>query len=211
MAALGFVTAGTHALWPSRIPYAAGVHVWAVGAIGVMTLAMMTRATLGHSGRALVASKGTQFAYLCVVAALIARVAMALAPEFAMPLLIVASGAWIFALRRISGCLRTDARPPKRTLVEFDAILLEERMEGREEFPKDSVPALMLVVPVYVLLPLRTNVPAPSLVRPPPPPPSRRVLADCDALAVSVDVCPAALDESIGQAAHKGTTCRRSL
>ncbi len=97
LAALGFITAGAHALWPSRIPYAAGVHVWAVGAIGVMTLAMMTRATLGHSGRALVASKGMQFAYLCVVAALIARVAMALAPEFAMPLLIVASGAWILA------------------------------------------------------------------------------------------------------------------
>jgi len=97
LAALGFVAAGAHALWPSRIPYAAGVHVWAVGAIGVMTLAMMTRATLGHSGRALVASKGTQFVYLCVVAALIARVAMALAPEFAMPLLIVASGTWILA------------------------------------------------------------------------------------------------------------------
>jgi uncharacterized protein involved in response to NO len=71
--------------------------VWAVGAIGVMTLAMMTRATLGHSGRALVASKGTQFAYLCVVSALAARIAMAFLPAFALTLMDVAAAAWLLA------------------------------------------------------------------------------------------------------------------
>jgi len=95
LAAAGFLAVGAHALWPSEAPYAAGVHVWAVGAIGVMTLAMMTRATLGHSGRALVASRGTQLAYLCVVAALVARIAMALLPDFALPLLDTAAAAWI--------------------------------------------------------------------------------------------------------------------
>ena len=96
-AADGFLAAGAAALWPSRIPYAAGVHVWAIGAIGVMTLAMMTRATLGHSGRALTASRGTQFAYLCVVAALVLRLAMAFLPDFALPLTDAAAGAWILA------------------------------------------------------------------------------------------------------------------
>jgi uncharacterized protein involved in response to NO len=96
-AAAGFLAVGAHALWPSQAPYAAGVHVWAVGAIGVMTLAMMTRATLGHSGRALVASKGTQFAYLCVVVALVARVAMAFLPDLALPLMHVAAAAWLLA------------------------------------------------------------------------------------------------------------------
>ena len=72
LAALGFVAAGPSALWPARLPYAVGVHVWAVGSIGLMTLAMMTRATLGHTGRALVASRTTVFAYFCVVAALVA-------------------------------------------------------------------------------------------------------------------------------------------
>ena len=72
LAALGFVAAGASALWPARVPYAVGVHVWAVGSIGLMTLAMMTRATLGHTGRALVASRTTVFAYFCVVAALVA-------------------------------------------------------------------------------------------------------------------------------------------
>jgi uncharacterized protein involved in response to NO len=96
-AAAGFLAAGAGALWPSRIPYAAGVHVWAIGAIGVMTLAMMTRATLGHSGRALQASLGAQLAYVCVVAALVARLAMIVLPEFALPLMHAAAGAWVLA------------------------------------------------------------------------------------------------------------------
>ncbi|HSV01368.1 MAG TPA: NnrS family protein [Roseiarcus sp.] len=96
-AAAGFLVAGAGALWPSRIPYAAGVHVWAIGAIGVMTLAMMTRATLGHSGRPLVASGATQAAYLCVVVALVARLAMAVAPQFASPMMDLAAGAWMLA------------------------------------------------------------------------------------------------------------------
>ena len=97
LAALGLVAAGASALWPARIPYAVGVHVWAVGAIGVMTLAMMTRVTLGHTGRALVASKTTVFAYLCIVAALVARLAMAMLPDLALPLMHVAACAWVLA------------------------------------------------------------------------------------------------------------------
>ncbi len=96
-AAAGFLVVGAGPCGRRRIPYAAGVHVWAVGAIGVMTLAMMTRATLGHSGRPLVASKATQAAYLCVLVALVARLAMAFAPQFAWPMMEVAAGAWILA------------------------------------------------------------------------------------------------------------------
>ena len=97
LAALGFVTIGAHALWPAVVPSAGGVHVWSVGAVGVMTLAMMTRATLGHAGRALVASNATRLAYLSVIAAMLARVGMALLPAFAVPLMHIAAGAWILA------------------------------------------------------------------------------------------------------------------
>jgi len=96
-AALGFLAVGAHALWPAGWPYAVGVHVWAVGTIGVMTLAMMTRATLGHTGHALAASKGTVSAYVCVVIALAARVAMAFLPNFDLPLMWVAASAWALA------------------------------------------------------------------------------------------------------------------
>ena len=88
---------GASALWPAFVPYAFGVHVWAIGAVGVMTLAMMTRATLGHTGHALKASKGTVFAYGCVVVALAARLAMALLPGLALPLMHIAACAWVLA------------------------------------------------------------------------------------------------------------------
>ncbi len=97
LAALGFVMLGAHALWPAIVPYAAGIHVWAIGAVGVMTLAMMTRATLGHSGRALIASKGTRIAYICVIAAMLARIAMALLPTIGLTFLYIAAAAWILA------------------------------------------------------------------------------------------------------------------
>jgi len=96
-AALGFAAAGAHALAPETVPYSAGVHVWAVGAIGLMTLAMMTRATLGHTGRALIASPGTQFAYVCVIVAVVARVAMPMLPGYGLVLMNVAAGFWMLA------------------------------------------------------------------------------------------------------------------
>ena len=95
LAALGFLAAGAGGLWPAQVPYAVGVHVWAIGGVGMMTLAMMTRATLGHTGRALIASPGTCLAYLCLILALLARVGMAFAPDFAVLLMHVSALAWI--------------------------------------------------------------------------------------------------------------------
>ncbi len=96
-AGLGFLIVGAAPLLPDFVPAAAGVHVWAVGAVATMTLAMMTRTTLGHTGRELRASMGTQAIYLAVVVAMGARVAMALTPTYALSLMYVAALAWIVA------------------------------------------------------------------------------------------------------------------
>jgi uncharacterized protein involved in response to NO len=61
--AVGFLFAGAPAVAPDAVSSAAAAHVWAIGAIGTMTLAMMTRATLGHAGHTLAASRATQFIY----------------------------------------------------------------------------------------------------------------------------------------------------
>ena len=53
---------------------AAAQHIWMVGAIGSMTLAVMTRATLGHTGRPLVADPMTVMIYVCLFAAVAARI-----------------------------------------------------------------------------------------------------------------------------------------
>lgn len=92
--ALGFLATGASALWADILPAAVGLHVWAIGSIGLMTLAMMTRATLGHSGHALAASSGTQLVYVLITLALAARVAMALLPAWSMSLMWIAATAW---------------------------------------------------------------------------------------------------------------------
>jgi len=97
LASLGFLCAGAHALKPELVSSAAAAHVWGVGAIGAMTLAMMSRATLGHTGRALVASPATQLIYLGVIASMAARVAMEFLPALAAPMMYGAAIAWIGA------------------------------------------------------------------------------------------------------------------
>ena len=78
-------------------PESAGVHAWAIGAIGGMTVAVMSRAALGHTGRALIASPAAQAVYALVFAAAIARIYAALAPEHGFAALHVAAFAWIAA------------------------------------------------------------------------------------------------------------------
>ena len=75
---LGFLLAGLGALYPEAVLPAAGVHAFGVGAIGAMTLAVMVRATLGHTGRALAAGKAGCFVFAAIVASAILRIVAAL-------------------------------------------------------------------------------------------------------------------------------------
>jgi len=92
---LGFVLTGLAAL--NLLPTGAGIHAWTGGAMGVMTLAVMSRASLGHTGRALVASTATQILYGFVVVAALARVCAAVHPAWSDPLLHLAGCAWAAA------------------------------------------------------------------------------------------------------------------
>ena len=92
---LGFVVTGLAAFGLS--PSSAGAHLWTIGAIGTMTLAVMTRVSLAHTGRALVASPAAQAVYVLVVAAAIARACAAIDPLWSEVLLFVSGGAWIAA------------------------------------------------------------------------------------------------------------------
>ena len=93
--ALGFLFMAAAIFRPDLVSPAAMLHVWAVGAVGVMTLAVMTRATLGHTGRALVASRATRWIYLAVVAAALLRVTAGFLPAISMPLVEAAAAAWV--------------------------------------------------------------------------------------------------------------------
>ena len=94
---LGFVLVGGSDL-SVVIPTSAGIHAWTAGAIGLMTLAVMTRASLGHTGHALQAGWGTQAIYALVFAAALLRIVAAFIGS--MALIDIAGAAWIvgFAL-----------------------------------------------------------------------------------------------------------------
>ena len=75
----------------------AGVHAWTGGAIGSMTIAVMTRASLGHTGQPLSASVATQGIYAAVTVAAVVRVCAALEPDLMLVLLPIAGIAWAVA------------------------------------------------------------------------------------------------------------------
>jgi uncharacterized protein involved in response to NO len=77
-AGYGWLTVSFLLLGASRltgaVPQSAAVHALTAGAIGTMTLAVMTRASLGHTGREIVADSATVAIYLAVTAGAALRV-----------------------------------------------------------------------------------------------------------------------------------------
>lgn len=76
---------------------ASALHVLTVGAIGLMTFAIMTRASLGHTGRPLTASLNISSAYLALAIAATVRPFAEIFPESYHLLLEIAGGAWTLA------------------------------------------------------------------------------------------------------------------
>ncbi|MFN4309563.1 MAG: NnrS family protein [Ferrovibrio sp.] len=102
------------------VPGPTGIHALGSGGVGLMILAVMTRASLGHTGRRLAAPASATAAYLLVAAGALARVIAAAVPELAFGhLLLVASGllwsagfaAFVFGYARILILPRIDGRP----------------------------------------------------------------------------------------------------
>jgi uncharacterized protein involved in response to NO len=71
---VGLVALGASAIAPEKIIATAALHALTAGAVGTMTLAVMTRACLGHTGRALVADLGTKAIYALVTLGAVLRV-----------------------------------------------------------------------------------------------------------------------------------------
>lgn len=89
---LGFVLVGL-STFVAEVPASAGIHAWTAGAIGMMTLAVMTRASLGHTGQPLQAGPATQAIYAAVAISALARIIATFAGS--IELLELAGLAWI--------------------------------------------------------------------------------------------------------------------
>lgn len=78
MLALGFLGVGAAAF--GLITQSGARHLWLAGAIGLMTLAVMTRASLGHAGLPLSAGRAVTGLYICLIGATFARLAASIWP-----------------------------------------------------------------------------------------------------------------------------------
>jgi uncharacterized protein involved in response to NO len=67
------------------------------GAIGTMTLAVMIRATRGHTGRVLSADRATVAIFLCVNIAAIIRVSAVVGEPWVMEMFVASAILWIVA------------------------------------------------------------------------------------------------------------------
>jgi len=83
---IGLLLLGLNGLTP-LLPPTTALHALTVGGIGTMTLAVMTRASLGHTGRALVAGKRTIAIYAMItIAALLRLLAPVLGTHYSLTL-----------------------------------------------------------------------------------------------------------------------------
>jgi uncharacterized protein involved in response to NO len=114
---LGLLLRTVAAVHPA-IPSSLATHALTVGAIGSLTLGMMARVALGHTGRPLVASRLTAWAFAAVTLAACARVfGPVLFPRAYLVTLVVAGGLWTTAFLVY--------------LVVYAPILSQPRIDGR--------------------------------------------------------------------------------
>ncbi|MDP6953505.1 MAG: NnrS family protein, partial [Alphaproteobacteria bacterium] len=83
--------------WLSALSETGALHALTIGAIGTMTLAVMSRATLGHTGRALTAGPGLTAAFVLISVAAVSRVVAVLWLGAAQPLLMLTAASWVGA------------------------------------------------------------------------------------------------------------------
>ena len=101
--ALGLIAYGLAALgYGSEI---AALHILGIGAVGGMTLAVLSRATLGHSGRPLKASRAVTVAYVLIPLAMLARFAAASWPQIDPAASLTAGALWLAAFALALGSL----------------------------------------------------------------------------------------------------------
>jgi uncharacterized protein involved in response to NO len=93
---IGFVLLALAILRPELVAGSGAVHGWTAGAIGLMTLAVMTRASLGHTGRPLTASTPIRLIYVAGLVAALARIVAAFG-LLREATLYVSATAWVLA------------------------------------------------------------------------------------------------------------------
>jgi uncharacterized protein involved in response to NO len=102
--AVSLALLGLAIMLPDAVPHSSALHALTAGAVGTMTLAVMTRASLGHTGRAIVADRFVVAMYGMVSAGATLRVAAPFAGDWYAHVLACGGALWaggflLFAVR----------------------------------------------------------------------------------------------------------------
>lgn len=93
------------------------LHALTIGAIGTFTIAIMTRAALGHTGRDIKAAPVIVAAYVLISVSALVRIAAAVWPQWTWVLVMISGGAWCLAFIAYS--------------MVYTPILMKPRIDGR--------------------------------------------------------------------------------
>lgn len=90
---LGLAGIGLSAL--DILDYTAALHILNIGTVAGMMLAVMTRATRGHTGRVLSASRLTTASYMAILLCALVRPLAGIFPAYSMPIYAITAALWI--------------------------------------------------------------------------------------------------------------------
>jgi len=94
------------------------VHAWTLGAVGMFTLGMMARVSLGHTGRNIEALSGMLLAFALIFVATLIRVVLPMVePSMLDVSIILSATCWIIAFVIVG--------------VRYSSILLHARVDGK--------------------------------------------------------------------------------
>ena len=93
----GFALIAAARFWPDMISPVAGVHAFGVGAVGGMTLAVMMRASLGHTGQKLKAGLSGTVLFVALLVAAVSRILATFSDSHTGMALHIAAFAWLIA------------------------------------------------------------------------------------------------------------------
>ena len=93
---IGFVLVALGIAAPALVTPTGALHGWTAGAVGLMTLAVMTRASLGHAGQPLTATVPIRLIYFAAAIAAVARI-LAAFDLARTPLLHISAVTWVAA------------------------------------------------------------------------------------------------------------------
>lgn len=113
---VGFVLIAASILAPEPISPLAGVHALGAGAVGGMTLVIMVRSSLSHTGRRLRAGPAVTIMFVAVLGAVVSRILATMIDSHADLFLHVAAFAWMTAFCGFAVVFAPALMSPRRSV-----------------------------------------------------------------------------------------------